>query len=92
MDEDEEKLKALQEKTKFEEDPSLWDQLKMLWYVRIIYAKKKRTLNALRWIYYQNKISQYLSALYLVYFVRMPTEKDLERARKAKETKEARDD
>ena len=86
MDEDEEKLNALQKKMRFEEDPSFLDYLKAIWYMNRIIAKKQRTLNAFKWIHFQNNLLLHLRAYYIVHFVGMPTERDKERARKAKHT------
>ena len=85
MDEDEEKLEALRKKMKFEEDPSLLDNLKALWYAYHIMVKKKRTVKALEWIHFQTKLTLYWQSFYFDHFSGMPTEKDEERARKAKQ-------
>lgn len=87
MDEDEEKLNALRKKKKLEEDPSLRDHLKELWYTYRIMVKKKRTMKALKWIHFQTKLTLYVKSFYLVYFIGMPTEEDMERAGKEEEVK-----
>ena len=85
MDEYEEKIANLEKKMSFEDDPSMLDQLRLLWYINIVMVRKKRAINALKWIYFQKRIKTYLIAFYIVHFIGMPTEEDKRRAAKRRE-------
>jgi len=87
-DDDEEKLNALQKKIKFEDEFNLPDYLKAFWHMNRIIARKQRTLNALKWIHFQHTLELYLKSWYIVHIIGMPTERDKEKARKAKRAKD----
>lgn len=85
MDEYEEKLTNLKRKMSLEDDPSFLDHLRLAWYAYIVMNRKKRLVNALKWIHFQKRIKTYLIAFYIVHFIGMPTEEDKRKAAKSKE-------
>jgi hypothetical protein len=76
MNNDLEKLNALRNKVRVNEAAGLLDNLMARWYINRILAKKRRTLNAIKWIHFQLFLHLYWKAFYIAYFAGKPTERD----------------